>query len=52
MVALTAGGFLFIGARLLFELEHEGRFAKGFAELGALLAGMGVLAGLSRLVGA
>lgn len=51
MVALTAGGFLFIGTRLLFELEHEGRFARGFAELGALLAGMGALGALSRLMG-
>lgn len=47
MLPFTAGGFIFIGCRLLFELEEHGSRRAGLLQLGTFALGIGVMAAIT-----
>ena len=47
MLPFTAGGFIFIGCRLLFELEEHGSRRAGLLQLATFALGIGVMAAIT-----
>lgn len=44
LLPIAAGGFVFIGSRLLYDLHHERQARRGVLQMASLLAGVGIIA--------
>jgi zinc and cadmium transporter len=49
LLPIAAGGFIFIGTRMMFDLHHEPKFGRAFLQLVFLIAGIIIMGWLSAL---